>query len=95
MHAPCIPPQSQLCIGAVLAVCVQVFGCRKKMSAIAILDFGGANELFHQMSVLAQQGRLDYQAHASQGPGGDMPPPDLDPMVSWLRTDIYNNILLF
>lgn len=53
------------------------------MSAIAILDFGGANELFHQMSVLAQQGRLDYQAHASQEPGGDnMPPPDMDPMVS-------------
>ncbi len=24
----------------------QVFGCRKKMSAIAILDYGGANELF-------------------------------------------------
>lgn len=52
------------------------------MSAIAILDFGGANELFHQMSVLAHQGRLDFQAHAAQEPGGDdMPPPDLDPMV--------------
>ena len=54
------------------------------MSAIAILDFGGANELFHQMSLLAQQGRLDFQAHANQegSPGSQqLPPPDMDPMV--------------
>lgn len=53
------------------------------MSAIAILYFGGASELFHQMILLAQQGRLDHQTHASQEPRkADMAPPDLDPMVN-------------
>jgi len=44
----------------------QVFGCRKKMSAIAILDYGGANELFHQMSALAKKGRVDYMLYYNE-----------------------------
>ena len=37
---------------------VQVFGCRKKMSAIAIMDYSGADELFKQMLALAAAGQL-------------------------------------
>ena len=44
---------------------LQVFGCRKKMSSIAILDYGGANELYARMQQLAQQGRLDFQRQSS------------------------------
>lgn len=61
---------------------MQVFGCRKKMSAIAILDYGGANELFNQMSALAQKGREDYQLYyEEEAPNGNS---DIDPMVSLL-----------
>ena len=45
---------------------LQVFGCRKKMSSIAILDYGGANELYARMQQMAQQGRLDFQRQASE-----------------------------
>ena len=61
---------------------MQVFGCRKKMSAIAVLDYGGANELFKQMSALAQKGREDYQLYfEEEAPNGNS---DIDPMVSAL-----------
>ena len=36
------------------------------MSSIAILDYGGANELYARMQQLAQQGRLDFQRQASE-----------------------------
>ena len=42
---------------------MQVFGCRKKMSAIAILDYSGAEGLFKEMGQLAAQGRNDWQEH--------------------------------
>ena len=49
------------------------------MSAIAILDYGGANELFNQMSSLAQKGREDYQLYyEEEAPNGNS---DIDPMV--------------
>jgi len=57
----------------------QVFGCRKKMSAIAILDFGGANELFHQMSALAKKGRVDYMLYYNEDESNALP--EMDPMV--------------
>ncbi len=57
----------------------QVFGCRKKMSAIAILDYGGANELFHQMSALAKKGRVDYMLYYNEDESNALP--EMDPMV--------------
>ena len=57
----------------------QVFGCRKKMSAIAILDYGGANELFHQMSALAKKGRVDYMLYYNEDESNVLP--EMDPMV--------------
>ncbi|KAK9800307.1 hypothetical protein WJX73_010757 [Symbiochloris irregularis] len=47
----------------------QVFGCRKKMSAIAILDAGGAEELYGQMQGLAAEGRAEWQQHHSHEEG--------------------------
>eukprot|EP01024_Parvocaulis_polyphysoides_P053825 TRINITY_DN5389_c1_g3_i2.p1 TRINITY_DN5389_c1_g3~~TRINITY_DN5389_c1_g3_i2.p1 ORF type:complete len:317 (+),score=37.21 TRINITY_DN5389_c1_g3_i2:1015-1965(+) len=43
----------------------QVFGSRKKMSAIAILDYSGAQELYSKMKQMAQQGRLQWLQHNS------------------------------
>ena len=40
---------------------VQVFGCRKKMSAIAILDYAGAEALFKQMEQHAEEGRKEWE----------------------------------
>ena len=59
---------------------MQVFGCRKKMSSIAILDYGGANELYARMQQLAQQGRLDFQRQASEM-GGLVPQQQQPPQV--------------
>ena len=59
---------------------LQVFGCRKKMSAIAILDYGGANELFNQMSVLAKKGRADYLLYYNEDEANDNS--DIDAAVS-------------
>ena len=61
-------------------VSLQVFGCRKKMSAIAILDYGGANELFNQMSALAQKGRADYLLYYNEEESNEHS--DIDPMVN-------------
>ncbi|KAK9814056.1 hypothetical protein WJX72_000039 [[Myrmecia] bisecta] len=41
----------------------QVFGCRKKMSAIAILDYSGAEAEYRTMTDLAIKGREDYARH--------------------------------
>ncbi len=41
----------------------QMFGCRKKMSAIAILDYSGAEAIYHHMEALAQQGRAAWLSH--------------------------------
>ncbi|DBA81301.1 TPA: Selenocysteine insertion sequence-binding protein 2 [Trebouxia sp. C0005] len=57
----------------------QVFGCRKKMSAIAILDYGGANELFHQMSALAKKGRVDYMLYYKEDESNAIS--EMDPMA--------------
>ena len=65
----------------------QVFGCRKKMSAIAILDYGGANELFHQMSALAKKGRVDYMLYYNEDESNALP--EMDPMVC------FSPLLLF
>ena len=63
-----------------LVLILQVFGCRKKMSAIAILDYGGANELFNQMSVLAKKGRADYLLYYNEDETNDNS--DIDAVVS-------------
>lgn len=52
------------------------------MSAIAILDYGGANELFHQMSALAKKGRVDYMLYYNEEESNV--PPEMDPMVHFL-----------
>ncbi len=44
-----------------------MFGCRKKMSAIAILDYSGAEAIYHHMEALAQQGRTAWLAHNAGG----------------------------
>lgn len=49
--------------------CAQMFGCRKKMSAIAILDYSGAEAIYHHMEALAQQGRTAWLAHNAGGGG--------------------------
>ena len=38
----------------------QVFGCRKKMSAIAVLNPSGAEALYSRMHTLAAEGRQDH-----------------------------------
>ena len=50
------------------------------MSSIAILDYGGANELYARMQQLAQQGRLDFQRQASEM-GGLVPQQQQIPQV--------------
>ena len=50
------------------------------MSAIAILDYGGANELFNQMSALAKKGRADYQLYYNEEEGNENS--DIDAVVS-------------
>ncbi len=67
----------------------QVFGCRKKMSAIAILDYGGANELFHQMSALAKKGRVDYMLYYNEDESNALP--EMDPMVSLLTAPLAHS----
>ena len=42
---------------------LQMFGCRKKMSAIAILDYSGAEAVYHHMESLAQEGRQSWVTH--------------------------------
>ena len=49
------------------------------MSAIAILEYGGANELFNQMTALAAKGRADYVLYYNEEKSSD--PHDMDPMV--------------
>ena len=70
---------------------MQVFGCRKKMSAIAILEYGGANELFTQMSALAQKGREDYQLYYEEETLNDNS--DVDPLVPSLPTLLIRTML--
>jgi len=45
---------------------LQIFGCRKKMSAIAILDHSGAEDLYKEMEQLAQDGRKEWEAYRSE-----------------------------
>ena len=40
-----------------------MFGCRKKMSAIAILDYSGAEAVYHHMETLAEDGRQAWVTH--------------------------------
>ena len=48
----------------------QMFGCRKKMSAIAILDHSGAEAVYDHMQALARQGRLAWLLHHGSTEGG-------------------------
>lgn len=48
------------------------------MSAIAILDYCGANELFHQMSSLAMKGQVDYMLYYNEEESNAA---EMDPMV--------------
>ena len=50
------------------------------MRAIAILDYGGANELFNQMSLLAKKGRADYLLYYNEDEANDNS--DIDAVVS-------------
>ncbi len=45
---------------------MQVFGCRKKMSAIAILDYAGAEALFKQMEQHAEEGRREWEMNSNE-----------------------------
>jgi hypothetical protein len=47
----------------------QMFGCRKKMSAIAILDYSGAEAVYHHMEALAEEGRQAWIAHHGSSSG--------------------------
>lgn len=56
------------------------------MSAIAILDYGGANELFHQMSALAKKGRVDYMLYYKEDESNAIS--EMDPMVCLLTAPL-------
>lgn len=48
----------------------QAFGCPKRVSAIAILDHGGAEDQYARLLALAEQGRAAWQAlHADLAAG--------------------------
>ena len=49
--------------------CTQMFGCRKKMSAIAILDYSGAEAVYRHMEALAEEGRQAWIAHHGSSSG--------------------------
>jgi len=49
-----------------------VFGCRKKMSAIAILDISGAEHLLRTIEALAAQGCAEWRAQCAAD-GGEAP----------------------
>lgn len=53
----------------------QAFGCPKKMSAIAILDFRGAEEQYRRVEALAAQGRAAWRlCNASLAAAPGAPP---------------------
>eukprot|EP00879_Flechtneria_rotunda_P009717 GHRR01010166.1.p1 GENE.GHRR01010166.1~~GHRR01010166.1.p1 ORF type:complete len:336 (+),score=105.56 GHRR01010166.1:396-1403(+) len=45
----------------------EVYGFRKRMSAIALLDVNGIQELFNQVSQLAEEGRQKWAVNHSEG----------------------------
>ncbi|KAK9830930.1 hypothetical protein WJX81_007062 [Elliptochloris bilobata] len=51
----------------------QVFGCRKKMSAIAILDTSGAEHLLRTIETLAAQGCAEWHAQCAAGDSAAAP----------------------
>ena len=53
----------------------QVFGCRKKMSAIAILDISGAEHLLRTIETLAAQGCAEWHAQSAAGDDAAVPQP--------------------
>ena len=55
---------------------MQVFGCRKKMSAIAVLDYSSAEAMHKRMTLLAAAGREDWQQQKAKGL--EPPPPAED-----------------
>lgn len=67
----------------------QMFGCRKKMSAIAILDYSGAEAVFHHMESLAQEGRQSWVTHHGSGSpsagSGPSPQPQPQPAAVTFR----------
>ncbi|BDA49260.1 probable selenocysteine insertion sequence-binding protein 2-like at C-terminar half [Coccomyxa sp. Obi] len=62
----------------------QMFGCRKKMSAIAILDYSGAEAIYHHMEALAQQGRAAWLSHNTGADASSAGPSSLPNMGSGL-----------
>lgn len=60
----------------------QMFGCRKKMSAIAILDYSGAEAIYHHMEMLAQQGRAAWLSHNVGADASSAGPSSLPPVGS-------------
>lgn len=74
---------------------MQVFGCRKKMSAIAVLDYSSAEGMHKRMTSLAAAGREDWQQHRAKGLEPPPPADDaLDP-VSFLPSLIYLSYYIF
>ena len=61
------------------------------MSAIAILEYGGANELFNQMSALAKKGREDYQLYFEEQTPNEHS--DIDPMVPTLLHTLDSELI--
>lgn len=59
-----------------------MFGCRKKMSAIAILDYSGAEAVYHHMEALAEEGRQTWIAHHGSGSGSTASRPSSQPQSS-------------
>ena len=68
----------------------QAFGCPKRVSAIAILDHGGAEDQYARLLALAEQGRAAWQAlHADLASGCGRPPhapPLLGGLLPQVRT---------
>jgi selenocysteine insertion sequence-binding protein 2 len=48
----------------------EVYGFRKRMSAIALLELGGVQEQFDQMLQLAEEGRQRFAARQAAAPAG-------------------------
>ena len=59
-----------------------MFGCRKKMSAIAILDYSGAEAVYHHMESLAEEGRQTWIAHHGSGSASMASRPSSQPQSS-------------
>lgn len=64
-----------------------MFGCRKKMSAIAVLDYSSAEGMHKRMTLLAAAGREDWQQHRAKGLE---PPPPADDDLNLVCSSLLN-----